>query len=118
MGASSSGGYEPLKSGRCDHEPQSYPVRPAAMGIPMHECSAEHLIKRPSSAGHECPAEPRSKYEGTAEPLLHDCPARQCFLTTTGGSTYPQGRMHSDCFSCDIILGIYVSGGAILLTSD
>lgn len=32
MGASSSGGYEPFKSGRCDHEPQSYPVPPAAMG--------------------------------------------------------------------------------------
>ncbi|XP_034889551.1 KH domain-containing protein At4g18375 isoform X1 [Populus alba] len=34
MAASSSGGYEPLRGGRRDYEPQSYPVPPAATGYP------------------------------------------------------------------------------------
>ncbi|XP_061947962.1 RNA-binding KH domain-containing protein RCF3-like [Populus nigra] len=34
MAASSSGGYEPLRGGRRDYEPQSYSVPPAATGYP------------------------------------------------------------------------------------
>jgi hypothetical protein len=32
---------------------------------------------------------------------------KEGFLTTTGRSTYQQDRMHSGCFSWDIILGIF-----------
>lgn len=44
MGASSSGGYEPLRDGRRDYEPQSYPVPPAAIGYPNVNSALEANI--------------------------------------------------------------------------